>query len=472
MWNIRLIAFRYQSNSVSAEYTSLGYLVAIISILGFAIMPRAKFIQMITYDVFVVCLAAAINLLMMYSCVKARQHTTPPGQASSYNSSASVVCGVFLFFQIFVVHSIRAKFPQFQLPVIIYSIFANVSSVYGTQMATMPLAINYIERMLKSFLTGLGIAVGVSLFILPKTSRSIVFKEMTGYIGALRKTLEAQKTYFDSLEGNDMFGRSQTVDSTIEKMGEKGKKAYSPEASNVITSVSKVNELHGKLHGDITFAKREFGIGYLGADDMNVIVKNLRHIMVPIVGLSFVVDIFQRLSEYNRWNEPIDMNESEPVPHEIRVEVVLQWNELMQSVHAPFHMMIRAIDEGLQHVLYVLKLAKPPKKGASRADEESTGDTDPGEKGFAEYFERRIAEFAEAKRIALRTWCSTRGVELPPNFFEDPSSLDIRIEKDPLKRPGASGRSRRQLYMFLFVCPSGLRQPFLRVVLTVCGNPD
>jgi hypothetical protein len=28
-----------------------------------------------------------------------------------------------------------------------------------------------------------------------------------------------------------------------------------------------------------------------------------------VVGLSFVVDIFQRLSDYNRWNQPIDLNE-------------------------------------------------------------------------------------------------------------------------------------------------------------------
>ena len=35
----------YQSTAVATEYSTLGYLVAITSILGFAIMPRGKFIQ-------------------------------------------------------------------------------------------------------------------------------------------------------------------------------------------------------------------------------------------------------------------------------------------------------------------------------------------------------------------------------------------------------------------------------------------
>ena len=440
----------YQSDSVAREYSTLGYLIAIISILGFAIMPRAKFLQMIVYDAFVVCLGSAIALLMMYSCVKARERTAPPGvPISTYNSSASAVSGVFLFFQIYLVHSMRAKFPQFQLPVIIYSIFANVASVYAMQMATMSAAMSFVEKMLKSFLTGLAIAFGVSLFIFPMTSRKVVFKEMSGYIGALRKALDAEAVYIESLERNDMFGRTKTFDSTIERITTKGNKSYSPEADKVLGSIEQINTIHGKLHADITFAKREFAIGYLGADDLNTISKHLRLIMVPVVGISFVVDIFQRLSEFNRWNEPIDIEEAARIPDDVRMQVVMQWNDLMRAVHAPFQMMIRTIDEGLLHATYVLKLCKPPKKKTESSEEEAT-DSQPGEKGFADYFERRMAEFSEAKRIALRTWCEAREIQLPADFFENPATFDDSSENDPLKRP-TSGRSRRQLYMFIFM---------------------
>src|SRR5699024_8814929 len=124
---------------VSAEFTTLGYMVAIISVLGFAIMPRAKFIQMMLLDVLAVCVAISIALLMMYCSVHSRQHATTGYRTAigAYNSSASAVSGVWLFFQTFMVHSLRAKFPQFQFPVIIYSIIAVVTSSYAPQFTTM-----------------------------------------------------------------------------------------------------------------------------------------------------------------------------------------------------------------------------------------------------------------------------------------------------------------------------------------------
>lgn len=419
-------------------------------------MPRAKFLQMIVYDIFAVCLACAIALLMMYCSVKARQHTQPPHSPSPYNSSASAVCAIWLIFQTYVVHSFRAKFPQFQLPVVIYSIFASVSSTYAPQFQTMHLAMNFAERMLKSFLTGLALATGVSLFILPSTCREIVFKQMAGYIGGLRAALKAYMAYFESLERENMFGRTETFDETAEKMGKKGNKLYSSEAEAIMVAVKKVRDLHGKLHGDITFAKREFALGYLGADDIQSIFKHLRQVMTPVVGLSFVVDIFQRLSEYNKWNEPIDDGET-GIPDDVRQRVVQEWHGLMQSVHAPFQSMIQTIDEGLQHVTYVLKMGKPPKKAPAETsandekDVESANATAPGERGFAAYFEKKITEFKCAKQLALSTWCEERGVRLPPEFFAQPSSVNIDIDDDPVKRPGVGNRSRRQLYLFLYV---------------------
>lgn len=50
----------YQSPAVAAQYTTLGYLTAIMSILGFPIMPRGKFIQTMSLNVLGVCLGAAV----------------------------------------------------------------------------------------------------------------------------------------------------------------------------------------------------------------------------------------------------------------------------------------------------------------------------------------------------------------------------------------------------------------------------
>ncbi|KAG0157692.1 hypothetical protein PDIDSM_4877 [Penicillium digitatum] len=446
-----------QAKPVADEYTTLGYLVAIVSILGFAIMPRAKFIQMMIFDVFAVCIAACFALLTMFCSVRARQHTaTNPTEA--YNSSASAVSGLWLFIQIWMVHTFRAKYPQLQFPVIIYAIFANISSIYAPQMKNMTAASNMVSKLLKACLTGLGISTATSLFILPMTSRQVVLKQMAGYIGGLRSALNAHALYFQSLEREDMFGRTETYDDAREKFGKKGK-IYSPEAEAIRGAVRQITDIHAKLHGDLTFAKREIALGKLGPDDLQAIFRHLRQIMIPVVGLSFVVDIFQRLSDYNRWNQPIDLNVP-VVPEDIRQRVVQEWNDIMRAVHDPFAVMIQTIDEGLLHTSYVFGLTKPPKRQAAAKSsngystegcedvEAKAENTAPGEKAFTEHFEKKLGEFRSAKRLALQTWAEEKGVTLPPDFFDHPEMLNTDFLDTSATQ---KERSRRQLYLFLYM---------------------
>jgi hypothetical protein len=445
---------------VADQFTTLGYLMAIISILGFAIMPRAKFIQMMIFDILAVCIAASFALLTMFSSVKARQNTATPS-SGTYNSSASAVSGVWLFFQIWMVHTFRAKYPQLQFPVIIYAMFANIASVYSPQMQNMTAAIAMVKRLLESCLTGLAISTVTSLFILPMTSRQAVFKQMAGYISGLRSALNAHALYFESLERDDMFGRTETFDDSREKFSKKGK-VYSPEAEAIRAAIRQITDLHAKLHGDLTFAKREIARGKLGPDDLQTIFRHLRQIMIPVVGLSFVVDIFQRLSDYNRWNQPIDAN-LDAVPESVRERVVHEWNDIMRAVHDPFAMMIQTIDEGLLHTSYVFLLTKPPKRTATAKasdsnpteggeDVEATAqDTAPGEKAFTEHFEKKLGEFRSAKRIALQTWAEEKGIKLPPDFFDHPTNPEILKSNFLDNSATQKERSRRQLYLFLYV---------------------
>lgn len=118
----------YQNSRVAEVYQTLGYLVAISSILGFCIMPRGKFIQTMTYNVISICLASAVNLLALYCAVQARINTTPAGEPpTGYNSSASAVCAVWLIVQVYIINVVRASRPQYQFPAIVSSIFCIVS---------------------------------------------------------------------------------------------------------------------------------------------------------------------------------------------------------------------------------------------------------------------------------------------------------------------------------------------------------
>lgn len=103
-----------------------------------ALIPRRgrskKLKQARLLNVLSVGVAAAMNLLALYCATQARAHTAHPGAApTAYNSSASAVLAIWLIFQTYLVNALRSALPQFQFPVIIYSIFTCVSSTYGGQ---------------------------------------------------------------------------------------------------------------------------------------------------------------------------------------------------------------------------------------------------------------------------------------------------------------------------------------------------
>ena len=67
-----------------------------------------------------------------------------------------------------------------------YSIFTNVAFTYGPLFPTMAAGESLIKQLLEGFLTAFAISTGVNLFIIPVNSRTVVFKEFAGYLGAVR----------------------------------------------------------------------------------------------------------------------------------------------------------------------------------------------------------------------------------------------------------------------------------------------
>lgn len=68
------------------------------------LLPRAKFMKVMFYNLLSTCAAAALSCIGVVSAVKAREHTTPDGGSlDDYNSSASAVSAVWLLFAIWFV---------------------------------------------------------------------------------------------------------------------------------------------------------------------------------------------------------------------------------------------------------------------------------------------------------------------------------------------------------------------------------
>ncbi|KAH7384262.1 hypothetical protein DE146DRAFT_668187 [Phaeosphaeria sp. MPI-PUGE-AT-0046c] len=443
----------YQADKVAQKFTTLGYLVAIISILGFCIMPRAKFIQTMTMNILGTCIGSAIAMLMVWSGVKARQHTTTPGAPPErYNSSQSAVLAVWLFFQIWAINTVKAKFPQLAFPTIIYAIQVNVAATNGFLFQTTAQCESFILRLLESFLAGFGLATGVSLFIFPVTSRKVVMKEVTGYIALLRGTLGAHKAYIHSLEHSDMFGKTYVPEPKNDK-DKNIKPRLKPEIEKIKKMVASIQELHGKLVADLPFAKREIAYGKLSPDDLEAIFKQLRSLMMPVLGLASVIDLFERGAELNQWG-----NDDEETEHEEqRTKAVSEWNDMFQYLHEPFNDIFQGLDDGLAHVLLRLGLAPAPKKKKKyktdqvKNDEEAKGgDVKPGDADFATSLEKKASDFFGKKEPTLRHWVQSKGIKVGSGYF---SSSDA-VDDEALKRlPSITTRKRdqRQLYVLLYI---------------------
>ncbi|KAH6642029.1 hypothetical protein C7974DRAFT_468480 [Boeremia exigua] len=441
----------YEADMVAREFTTLGYLMAIVSILGFCIMPRAKFIQTMTMNILSTCVGAAVALLMVWSAVKAREHTTVAGAPPArYNASQSSVLGVWLFFQIYIVNTLKAKFPQLAFPTILYSIFVNVAATSGFLFTTPAQCESFIKRLLVTFLAGFAIATAVSLLIFPVTCRTVVGKEMTGYLALLKAAIGAHRNYIHTLEGSDMFGPVPISGAESGDDADKdGKPKARPEVVAVEKTIGALQELHGKLTADLAFAKREVAYGKLTPDDLEAMFKHLRAIMMPILGLGSVMDLFKRAKEINHWN---DENISEH-DDSMRQKTIGEWNELFSYVHEPFDHIMQVMDEGLTHIMLRMQFVKTPKKkkGQNQDDTEAKGDTvKPGDKNFAEYMEKQANIFYSTKEPTLRHWIESKGIKLSADYFSRPDQID----EETLKRlPSITTRKRdqRQLYILLYV---------------------
>ncbi|KAK5126657.1 hypothetical protein LTR85_009591 [Meristemomyces frigidus] len=440
----------YQSTAVSAQYSTLGYLVAIMSILGFSIMPRGKFIQTMGLNILSVCIAASMNLLALYCVTQARLHTTPPGHPlTGYNSSASAVCAVWLIVQVYLVNVLRAARPQFQFPAIIYSIFVAVSMTYGTEFPTMTYAISFMVRLLEAFLTGFGLATGVHFFVFPTSSRKVVLKEMTGYLMCLTGMLKVQTAYMASLEDIDPVRLREEREEASNEQQKKRKKGAAPLGPLTTPAALKLKEvlgktmgLHAKLNGDITPAKREFAFGKLESHDLTELWRLLRSIFVPIIGLSASIDLIQRRAIADDWAHEGETEHAKKSKHE-QIDNV---HFLMKQLHGPFALMTGEIEAAVMHVMITLELVKPPKK---KGDEESKGDMPlPGSAGFAETYRKKVDDFYHLKEKTLSDWCKEHDIDLPDDFFE---TTFVKPDQMLIHDEHVRERYQRQLFFMLYL---------------------
>ncbi|KAH8658195.1 hypothetical protein BX600DRAFT_400895 [Xylariales sp. PMI_506] len=422
----------YQAPVVNRYFTSLGYLIPMVTLLAVAILPRGKYIQNLLLNSFAILLSAAISLLAMWSATRARAHTSAGAAPGAYNASASAVGGIWLFFLIWFGNTLRAKMPAFNVPIIIFSVIINITTTTAPNLVLTAQAEALVKELLACMFVGLAIATAVNMMVFPVSGRLVVFKQFEGIFMLARKTVQLQKRYLNQLESDDMFERPNPGEA-LSKEG--------AAAATLTEITAKVRELGGKLHGDLHFAKREIAWGKLRAGDLSDLLLLMRNVYVPLLGISTISDIFQRVAHRRGWDT--DAGASAATIEEKNLEKQV-WNEVMTQLHEPLEILSQAVDQGLLHAGLSLEIIPNP-AGAKKTIEDvesKAGQIVPGEAGFANIVAEKVQRFSSTKDELLKAWTRERGLITNEEIQENPNYQDAT---------GRRQRDQAQLYVILYM---------------------
>lgn len=382
-----------------------------------------------------------------------------------------------LFVSIWFVNVLRAMYPTLNVPVILYSILTSISCTFSPQMTSNAAFESVIRRILVAMLAAMGLATGASLLVFPLPSRKVTYGQMKAAITLMRGAVKQEKAYLQSLENEDMFaepvarvgtGLLQRIKSRrLEKKASRASRNGEPvppapapklqmnnraEAEQVKQTIASLRQLSGKMQADLPFAKRDFAWGKLDGCDVKMLFYHLRSCLIPIIGLSTVIDIFQRIAERRGWNT--DRDTPADVVEEKNAEKRI-WNEIMKQLHEPLETLSEALDQGLEHAGLVLEILPRPKKAKNKdktdaADVEAKGDSvQPGDAGFARVLEEKAKNFEAVKADILTSWASQRGLA----FDESVAAAGADLENMP-SFPSRGNRHQRdqfQLFLLLYI---------------------
>ena len=333
-----------------------------------------------------------------------------------YNPSQSAVSAIWLFASVWIANTISGPRPQLMFPAIIYSIFVTVCLTAAPQFSTMALGIAFVKRVLKAFLSGLGLGTFVSLLIFPLSSRQLYFKELAAQIQAIKGAMRAQIAYNQSLELPSIFDAD----------------LVSPEAQKLKAAVAGLSTLLGKVRADLTFAKREVAYGKLCGDDLGEVARILRNVTLPILGMSTLAEIVNKIAVSNGWRQENDKTAHSEYLSRLTVnesttkeDVIGEFNAMMKILREPFDTVTGFMEEGLEHALIILELGEKPKK-AKKAKQASKSAVDddieaigneprPGDKDFFNWLQNRVHNYHRDRAVPLQEWIKQKGVEITPS---------------------------------------------------------
>jgi hypothetical protein len=272
---------------------------------------------------------------------------------------------------------------------------------------------------------------------------NLVTQELRGF-----KTLvEIQGLYLLSLPTRDWYGEKENTGSAYCRSdngsGLLAKVKAWPEADNLKSATKNVAYLQAKMQSELRFAKCEFAWGKLGSKDMVRICRLLRNVLVPSLGIESLTEIAHRIENRGGWGS-LGVSESGNTSTEsestLQIEIDReQWKQLLGQLNDRVKDLQQIMREGFDHALYTLELAKPP-PSSTRSDLEANGRCSPGDRSFANYFEKKIQDIKSQREGCLKQCWARKGLDDP-----------VRIGNAELSGGRSHVRHPSQLYLILDV---------------------
>ena len=299
-------------------------------------------------------------------------------------------------------------------------------------------------------MTGFALATACNLLLFPISSRTIIFRDAAAYIHALQASLKAQSVYIQKLELEDVMRldlRQYDIEKKEDTMPsqdcQRKPSRTSREANALKDGIKALSAVHGKMYGDLAFAKREIALGCLNADDIDEMFKLLRSVMVPLIGMSTIVNAFTSLNEQLGQTRGEDDSKETEAPSSGKKNEQEERIDYLQSLQAPFEALVDIMQEGLDHTAIQLDLI-PKKRRSSRPSnkdlEVGNDRLKPGSAGFVDHFQSGVDQFCSDHGNSFKHW--SRDVD-----FGGAKSISVTQKED-----GAVRRiSEQQMHLGLYV---------------------
>lgn len=148
---------------------------------------------------------------------------------------------------------------------VVLSIFSVVTMTHTPSFITISEGVGFVHRLLETFLIGLAVAAGVSVFVLPMTSRKNVMKTLNAYAGALDGVFDAQFAFVQE-------EKSRMVVKAGAKLDQDNDTLPSQSDSNeevVASTLARLRDLQSKLKADLAYNNLEIAWGKLLPEDLD-----------------------------------------------------------------------------------------------------------------------------------------------------------------------------------------------------------